>query len=114
MGISFYQDNQSEDDESTGKFPYSDYVCNGFDNKISTINNMTGMAVSGECNSGQISMKVSGIVFETQNGQQIMIFYAADPSNYKKYLNEFLVSLKTLKIPNTVPIKNPQFPFQNA
>ena len=114
MGISFYQDNQSEDDESTGKFPYSDYVCNGFDNKISTINNMTGMAVSGECNSGQISMKVSGIVFETQNGQQIMIFYAGDPSNYKKYLNDFLVSLNTLKIPNTVPVKNPQYPFQNA
>ena len=63
---------------------------------------------------GQNSMKVSGIIFETQNGQQIMIFYAADPSNYKKYLNEFLVSLKTLKIPNTVPVKNPQYPFQNA
>ena len=59
-------------------------------------------------------MKVSGFVFETQNGQQIMIFYGADPSNYKKYLSEFLGSLKTLKIPNTVPIDNPQFPFQNA
>ena len=59
-------------------------------------------------------MKVSGIIFETQNGQQIMIFYAGDPWNYKKHLNEFLVSLKTLKIPNTVPVKNPQYPFQNA
>jgi hypothetical protein len=113
VGISFF-DNQSEDNESTGEVPYSDYVCKQFDSKISTINNMTGMAISGECNFGQISMKVSGMIFETQNGQQIMIFYAGDPSNYKKYLNDFLVSLKSLKIPNTVPVKNPQFPFQNA
>jgi len=113
MGISFF-DNQSEDNDSTGEVPFSDYECNGFDSRTSTINNMTGMAISGECNFGQNSMKVSGMIFETQNGQQMMIFYAADPSNYKKYLNEFLVSLKTLKIPNTMPVKNPQYPFQNA
>lgn len=114
MGIGFYNDSQSEDDESTGEFLYSDYDCDKFDYKVSTVNNITGEAVSADCNFDQISMKVSGFVFETQNGQQIMVFYGADPSNYKKYLSEFLDSLKTLKIPNTVPINNPQFPFQNA
>ena len=114
MGIGFYNESQSEDDESSGEFLYSDYECDESDYKVSTINNITGAAISADCNFGQISMKVSGFVFETQNGQQIMIFYGADPSNYKKYLSEFLGSLKTLKIPNTVPIDNPQFPFQNA
>jgi hypothetical protein len=114
MGIGFYNGSQSEDDESTGEFLYSDYECDKFDYRVSTVNNITGQAVSTTCNFGQISMKVSGFVLETQNGQQIMIFYGADPSNYKQYLSEFLGSLKTLKIPNTVPINNPQFPFQNA
>jgi hypothetical protein len=59
-------------------------------------------------------MKVIGFNFETQEGRQIMIFYGADPSTYKKYVGEFLDSLKTLKIPNTVPINDPQIPFQKA
>ncbi|MDW0134431.1 MAG: DcrB-related protein [Nitrososphaeraceae archaeon] len=114
MGIGYSDDKQIENDESIGEFLYSDYVCEDFDYKVSTINNMSGMAVSGECNFDQTSMKVIGFNFQTQDGQQIMIFYGADPSTYEKYISEFLGSLKTLKIPNTVPISDPQSPFQNA
>ena len=46
-----------ENDESIGEFLYSDYVCEDFDYKVATITNMSGMAVSGECNLYQTSMK---------------------------------------------------------
>jgi hypothetical protein len=114
MGIGYYDTKEVNDEESLGEFLYSDYVCEEFDYKTSTINNMSGMAVSSECKFGETSMKVIGFNFQTLDGRQIMIFYGADPLTYKKYVSEFLDSLKTLKIPNTVPISDPQIPFQNA
>ena len=114
MGLGYYDTKEVDDKESLGEFLYSDYVCEEFDYTTSTINNMSGMAVKGDCKFGEISMKVIGFNFETEEGRQIIIFYGADPSTYKKYVGEFLDSLKTLKIPNTVPINDPQIPFQKA
>lgn len=114
MGIGYYDTKKIDDEESLGQFLYSDYVCEKFDYKASTINNMSGMTVTGNCKYGETSMKVIGFNVETQEGRQIMVFYGADPSTYKKYASEFLDSLKTLKIPDTVPISDPKIPFQNA